>query len=104
MLRASTQVAAIQMDLRSVGDPSMPSGRKDADALLRFTSALVLRQPDLDIARAEVAEILGPDAIGSAAAAAGNFEMMNRILDATGVPVPASMQAIAPELGVDISR
>jgi hypothetical protein len=42
----------------------------------------------------------GPAAVVRAAAVAGNFQMMNRLVDATGVPVGASMWEIADELGI----
>ncbi len=32
---------------------------------------------------------------------AGNFQMMNRLVDATGVPIGASQRAIAADLGLD---
>jgi hypothetical protein len=43
----------------------------------------------------------GPDAVVRASAVAANFQMMNRLVDATGVPVGASLSAIAPDLGLD---
>jgi len=38
-------------------------------------------------ARQSLLETLGPDALVDAAGTIGNFEMMNRIADATGMPV-----------------
>ncbi len=38
-------------------------------------------------AREKVLETLGPEALVDAAGTIGNFEMMNRIADATGMPV-----------------
>lgn len=101
MLRASAQVNRINIDTRAIGDRHRPVGRDDASALLAFTDALVGRTDGLAAARDTVADVLGHDAVAPAAAAAGNFEMMNRILDATGVPVPASMRDVAPFLGLD---
>ncbi len=100
MLRASAQVNQIDIDPRAIGDRRRAVGRDDAAALLAFTDALVGRTDDLDSARRSVADVMGGRALAPAAAAAGNFEMMNRILDATGVPVPASMWELGPHLGL----
>ena len=100
MLRASTQTMGVEIDLRSVGDRERDPGRADAVALLRFADALVGRTEDLDSARAQVIDILGPEAVAPAAASAGNFEMMNRLVDGVGVAVPASMHAMGPDLGL----
>lgn len=101
MLGASTQATGVRIDLRSIGDRRRHPGRDDASVLLRFTDALVGRTADLDDARDGVVNVIGVDAVAVASAAAGNFEMMNRIVDATGVPVAARMWDLAAELGVD---
>ena len=100
MLRASAEVNQIDIDTRAIGDRRRTAGRDDANALLAFTEALIGRTDDLDSARDSVADVMGSRAVAPAAAAAGNFEMMNRILDATGVPVPASMWELGPYLGL----
>jgi hypothetical protein len=35
---------------------------------------------------------------------AGNYAMMNRVLDGVGNPIRAQLEAMADELGVDYSR
>lgn len=102
MLRASAQSIGVEIDLRAIGDRERHPGRADAVVLLRFTDALVGRTDELDRARAALIEELGPSAVAPAAAAAGNFEMMNRIVDGVGVSVPASMWAMATGLGVSL--
>jgi hypothetical protein len=104
MLRASAQVAGVTIDLRSIGDRSRNPGRDDAAVLLRFTDALVGRTDDLDRSREALVDGLGRDAVALAAAAAGNFEMMNRIVDGVGVVVPSSLRAMAPAIGLDIGQ
>ncbi len=69
--------------------------------MLRFTDALVSRTGDLDGARVALIEVMGPEVVAPAAAAAGNFEMMNRVVDGVNVAIPASREAIAPEIGLD---
>jgi hypothetical protein len=56
--------------------------------LIELATATVLRDPDrISAARHNVVESLGTAALIDAAATIGNFEMMNRIADATGMPV-----------------
>lgn len=103
MLRASAQAVGVKIDLRAIGDRDHHPGRNDAAVLLRFTDALVGSTSELERARAALIDELGPSAVAPAAAAAGNFEMMNRVVDGVGVAVPASMWAMAPELGVSLA-
>lgn len=100
MLRASAQATGVEIDLRSIGDRTRHPGRDDAAVLLRFTDALVGRTTDLEPARRAVGHLLGSEAVAHAAGAAANFEMMNRIVDAVGIPVSPSMQAMAVDLGL----
>ncbi|NQY57591.1 MAG: hypothetical protein HRT86_14105 [Ilumatobacteraceae bacterium] len=100
MLSSSAQATGVGLDLRSLGDRERSPGREDASALLRFADALVGRTTDLDDARDHLTDVLGAEAIAPAAAAAGNFEMMNRVVDATGIPAPRRMDQLAPQLGL----
>ena len=68
------------------------------ELLLGFVHALVRRTDDLDDARARLRAAIGDSATGAVAGAVGNFEMMNRLLDATGVPTPGSLDDITAEL------
>ena len=101
MLRASAHTAGIEIDLRSITErainPNVPAGPQ----LLDFVDALI--QNDLlaiQATRGNLSDVIGPAGAARAALVAGNFEMMNRILDATGVPVPISMGDISTELGL----
>ena len=99
MLRASIDFGSQSLDWRSLGDRSVSSGSEIADALLTFTDALVGRDDTaLAAARTQLGSMVGAGGIAAAAGAAGNFEMMNRILDATGVPVSPSMREVATSL------
>ena len=100
MLRASAAAFGADFDLHVVGDASVDPQRTDVETLMAFTDALVRRTSGLEDARIGLANELGPHAIAPAAAAAGNFEMMNRIVDGVGVAVSRSLSAIGPELGV----
>ena len=99
MLRGSIDQARPDIELRSVGDRTMRSGDAVADALLAFTDALIGRDTGLlATAREQLRSAAGEGSVAAAAGAAGNFEMMNRILDATGVPVTPSMHQLAVSL------
>lgn len=78
-------------------DPLLPNG----GALLAFADAAVLRDDDeIGPARQALLDRAGPEAVVRAAAVAGNFEMMNRLLDAVGVAVGGRQAALADELGL----
>ena len=86
MLRASTQVTSLPLDAQAVTDPAvdplLPAGR----VLIEFTDA-VLGGSIEETLRSRVVDAVGSTGLVDAAAVIGNFEMMNRIADATGMPV-----------------
>ncbi len=101
MLRASAHMSHQDINLKAVGDstldPNLPAGPQ----LLAFADALLGSDDDaLDSARSALTDVAGSDSTARAALVVGNFEMMNRLLDATGVPVPISMGSITSELGL----
>lgn len=102
MFRASAHATEHQVDLRAItdraDDPLIDRGAE----LIAFATALVRGEPiGLDAARSELRASGGPAAVVRAAAVAGNFQMMNRLVDATGVPIGASLRAISADLGLD---
>ncbi len=114
MLRASADVLGHRVDLAAVtssgpdrtdGSPATGAepGVPAAAALVAFVDALVgpgAGPLALDAARTSLVEAVGAEAAARAALVTGNFEMMNRILDATGVPVPPRLAAMAEPLGL----
>lgn len=105
MLRASAHATGQPVELRAVtgraDDPLLPAGRQ----LIGFVSALLTgTDHQLAAARRAVAEAAGVGAVVRAAAVTGNFQMMNRLVDATGVPIGASLRSIATELGLEADR
>lgn len=101
MLRASSDKTGRPAELHAVVDPMrdplVPAGAE----LLAFTDAAVLRdREEMDTARQALLGVAGIEAVVRAAAVAGNFDMMNRLLDATGVVVPQRMAVVADELGL----
>ncbi len=66
----------------SAVDPLLPGGRQ----LVGLARCITNRAPDRGAFDA-VAGVLGPEAAVDAAAVAANFQVMNRVVDATGLPV-----------------
>lgn len=90
MLRVSAREAGWPLDVAGVGDPSVDPGVPGGAELVAFTRAVVDRTagagPARATARRRLVETLGVDAAVTAAAVAGNFEQMNRVVDGTGLP------------------
>lgn len=103
MLRASSHTTGRPADLTAVVDPMKDALVPAGSELLAFTDAAILRDLDeMPTARAALLDAAGPEAVVRAAAVAGNFEMMNRLLDATGVTITGRRVALAEELGLRI--
>lgn len=88
MLRASTESFEIELTPEGITDPSVDSGIPGGPALVAFVKAVLL---DGEHARAEarsrVRQELGKRALIDAAGCIGNFEMMNRVAEGTGMPI-----------------
>jgi len=95
MLRASALAFDYPLDPNAVVDPSLPTGIPGGNLVLRLVDAVMTgSEPLADVHRAIIEE-LGPEALVDAASVFGNFEMMNRVAEASGIPIPA--QAIDRE-------
>jgi hypothetical protein len=101
MLRASAHTTGQPIDLRAITDRAPDAELSASSELLAFATALVRDDERLEAQRAALGAAAGPHAVVRAAAVAGNFQMMNRLVDATGVPIGASMSAIAADLGLE---
>ena len=88
MLRASAQVTTIPLDPRAITDRSVDPLLPAGEALLDFVDAVLTGdEASQEVTREAVAGELGPSGLVDAAGVIANFEMMNRIADATGMPV-----------------
>ncbi|MDK1009835.1 MAG: hypothetical protein QGM46_06040 [Actinomycetota bacterium] len=88
MLRESAIAFGYHLNLTAIGDPSVAIGVPGGDELLRFVDALVTGcKADREDARTAIMDSLGPDCLVDAASVFGNFEMMNRVAEGTGIPV-----------------
>lgn len=99
MLRESALLSGMSVDLRGITDLTIDLGIPAARPLLAFTEVLIGGDEVTD-EREDLVAVVGEAAAARAALTAGNFEMMNRIVDSTGVPVPSSMSTLLAELGV----
>jgi hypothetical protein len=102
MLRASAQQTGRTVELSAIVHPErdslLPAGRQ----LLEFVTALIRGgDDDLTEARGRLSEMVGGEGVVRAAAVSGNFQMMNRLVDATGVPIGPTLSMIAADLDVD---
>ncbi len=103
MLRASAEANGETVDLRGVGHVTVDSGVPGDAELSALTDAVVLRDPvELDAAVARATQRLGAASTVRAIAVAGNFEMMNRLLDACGVGPTAAMRPIGELIDVSL--
>ena len=93
MLRASAEARGEQVDMRGVGHVTVDSGVPGDAELGALADAAVLRDRDeMEVARARSVEALGEPATVRALAVVGNFEMMNRVAEGSGIPI--AQQAI----------
>jgi hypothetical protein len=88
MLRASAEVTTTPLDPRAITDRSVDPLLPEGPALLDFVDAVLAgTESEQASARSAVLTTLGPTGLVDAAGVIANFEMMNRIADATGMPV-----------------
>jgi hypothetical protein len=103
MLRVSAEVNDESIDMRGVGSGSVDSGVAGDRVLTAITDAAVLRDPaELETASERCVGQLGEATTVRAFAVVGNFEMMNRLLDAIGVGPPQRVIGIGDEIGVPL--
>ncbi len=106
MLRASAQATDTRIDLNAVtrddvGDGGIPDGR----LLTAFVEAVLVDEQELAAARARVRDALGDAALVDAAAVIANYSALDRVADATGIPLEAAKQSntveLRDQLGID---
>ncbi|MEX2424620.1 MAG: hypothetical protein WD990_11640 [Acidimicrobiia bacterium] len=85
LLSWSAQQGATPVDLRGVVDPTVDPLVAAGRALVSFVDSM-LTDP-VDSVRTDLEAEVGRRGLATAAAVLGNFQMMNRVADATGMPV-----------------
>ena len=91
MLRESSIAFGYDLDIRAISDDSFESGVPGGNVLLPFVDAVMRGNPaDRQAAADAVAGALGKQSLVDAAGTHGNFQMMNRVAEGTGIPVPGA--------------
>ena len=88
MLSWSAEHIGYDLDIRAIGDPGFACGIPGGNALIRLVDAALSAPGDLSSAHDAVRAELGDGALAHAAGVFGNFQMMNRIAEGTGIPIP----------------
>ncbi len=103
MLRVSARKTDRQAELRSIVNRSVDSQLPSGGELLDFVDAAIARDTvQMTSARARLVEAAGQEATIRAATVCGNFQMMNRLLDAIGVRTSKAGMMLADELGLTV--
>lgn len=104
MLSWSSEINQTEVDLRAITEPALDPLIPGGAALLRFVDA-VLGRTGIAPAAKTLGANLGSAGLVDAAAVIGNFQMMNRVADGTGMPVGRGSRirhaALIDQLGLD---
>lgn len=108
LLRASGEMAGASVDMAAVnGEVRGDAGVPHAAELVAFTEA-VMGENDATLteARAALRAVLTPEAFVDACAVIGAFNVVDRIADATGIPLDEPMVAMtgAMRAELDLAR
>jgi hypothetical protein len=107
LLRASGEHTGDDYDLTALlGEKGDESGIPNAGILLEFAEAAVGADPArLEAARAAVIEAMGGEALADAAGVAALFNAIDRVADATGIPLEdekaAMTEGMRAQLGIN---
>ncbi len=99
MLRASSKLEGVEVDLASVTNSDADSGIPHGATLNAFAEA-VLGDSDtaLNDARAKLLAQMGEAALVDCAGVVATFMQMDRIADATGIPIASDRVALTQEM------
>ena len=104
LLRASGRHSGDQYDFGAINGTAAADGGIPHGLLLRHYAEAVLGRVDVVLAwlRAEVTTRLGPAALVDAAAVIGLFNAIDRVADATGIPLEPEKAAGSVELRAEL--
>ena len=89
MLRWSAELYEYSLDVGGIADPAVPTGIPGARSLIGLVDAFLMGDgSNQEQARHDIVAELGPEGLVDAAAVCGNFEMMNRVAESTGITIP----------------
>jgi hypothetical protein len=105
MLSWSSEISQVPVDVRAVTDPTIDPLVPGGVALLRFADAVLTQPEDIPALAELVIAEMGSAGLVDAAAVIGNFQMMNRVADGTGMPAGQGSRvrnaALIEMLGLD---
>ena len=87
MLGASSSEFGYEVEVDALVDPRVPSGVPGGNLLLRLVDAVLVESEPLEQVHDEIIRELGPESLVDAASVFGNFEMMNRVAEVSGIPI-----------------
>jgi alkylhydroperoxidase family enzyme len=94
----SSQTIGTEADLAAVnGVVHADAGVEHGAGLLAFTEAVMRREP-ASVERARLQAVLSPESFVDVAAVIGAFNVVDRIADATGIPLDPVMHAMSKEV------
>ena len=103
LLRASGESTGNHYDVKSVSIDGTPSGVEHGETLSRFAEAALGDDSfALEAARTALRDARGPEAVVDAAAVIATFSKMDRIADATGIPLDGPLALMTEELRDEI--
>lgn len=99
MLRVSIEHTDLPIEYRAITDRTLDPRLPGGSVLLDLVDAVLLgREEAVEPARQAVIAELGWEATVDAAGVIGNFQMMNRIADASGMPVGTGRRRASADL------
>jgi hypothetical protein len=107
MLRESAKAINTQVDLKAITDDDAGDGNIPHGGILTAFAEAVLGDDEgrLDDARRRVREAVGDAGFVDASAVIANYSALDRVADATGIPLEAAKEAntveLRTELGID---
>jgi hypothetical protein len=106
MLRVSSQISGTEVEVAAVnGAGQGDAGVVHGALLLAFTEAVMRGEPAI-MERERVRAVLSPESFVEVAALIGAFNSVDRIADATGIPLDPMMHAMSKEVReqLDLAR
>ena len=104
LLRVSGETTGAPVDMRAVnGDVRGEGGVSHAAELVAFTEAAMSTDDEaLGAARSALQAVLSPEAFVDACAVIAAFNVVDRIADATGIPLDDAVAAMTADLRAEL--
>jgi hypothetical protein len=105
MLSSSAIAFGYDLNAAALGNPGLPTGIPGGTQLLRLVDAVASGDVvGLQSAQMAIVDDLNPESLVDAAGVFGNFEMMNRVAEGSGIPIAPQvverMSATVDALGI----